>query len=150
MRADLAQGGCTEPSNQPHGMAVVYYEKANTSAVPSANSVAQVDNTPPCENDALSTTIPAHAVSAGSPSTTITMNVGVTVNSTGHLVWTINDSPFHGDYNAPVLLLADQGNVSYPDPHWNVYNVGTNATIRVVVNNHTPTSHPWHLHGHEM
>lgn len=151
MRSHLTSGGCTEPANQPDGLAVIYYEHANTTSAPSNSSVAQVDNTPPCENDDLSVTIPSHPVNAGSPSTTLNMDANVAINATGHLIWTINKSAFRVDYNNPILLLAKSGNISYPDnPERNVYNVGKNATIRVVVNNLSPTSHPWHLHGHEM
>lgn len=48
-----------------------------------------------------------------------------------------------------MLLLAKTGNDSYPyDPQWNVYNFGTNSSIRLVVTNSSPLSHPIHLHGH--
>ena len=79
------------------------------------------------------------------------MSVNVSVNTTGHLVWTINDSVFKGDYNNPLLLLAKAGNGNYTmNLQRNIYDVGSNATVRVVITNHSPTSHPWHLHGHEM
>ena len=150
MRSWITSGQCTEPAQQPLGLAAIYYEKADTTSSPGVQSVAQVDKTNPCENDVLSETEPAYAIAAGTPATTIHMGVNFTVNATGHLLWTINDSPFRVDYNSPVLLLANAGNVSYPDPEWNIYNIGSNGSVRVVINNYTPTSHPWHLHGHEM
>ena len=151
MRSMLSSGECTEPNNQPLALATIYYEKANTTAAPGKNSVAHVDTSPPCENDDLAISIPEYPIPADEPSTTIEMAVNVSINATGHLVWTINDSAYRGNYNNPILLLANSGNTSYPmDPEWNVYNVGSNATIRVVVNNISPTSHPWHFHGHEM
>lgn len=150
MRSHITSGECTEPANQPDALAVIYYEKANTTGTPS-KSAPQVDNTDPCENDDLSTTEPSYEISAGNPSVTIQMDLNVTINATGHLVWTINESAFRANYNNPILLLAHSDNTSYPmDPDWNVYNVGTNDTIRIVLNNTTPTSHPWHFHGHEM
>ena len=79
------------------------------------------------------------------------MAVNVTRNATGSVVWTIDESSFRADLNNPLLLLAKTGNVSYPySPELNVYNVGSNKTIRVVINNLSPTTHPWHLHGHEQ
>ena len=152
MRSFLSSGDCTEPNNQPLALATVYYENANATAKPGNSSVAQIDNTPPCENDDLAISIPAYHIPAVSnPETTIEMTVDVGVNATGNLIWTINNSAFRGNYNNPILLLAQSGNTSYPmDPEWNVYNTGSNKTIRVVVNNDSPTSHPWHLHGHEM
>ena len=51
----------------------------------------------------------------------------------------------------PVLLLAKLGNTSYPDdPQWNVYDFGSNSSIRIVLNNQTPITHPIHLHGHNF
>lgn len=50
-----------------------------------------------------------------------------------------------------LLALANQGNLSYPlDPEWNVFNFGNNASIRLVVYNLFPASHPMHLHGHNF
>ncbi|KAL9118846.1 MAG: hypothetical protein Q9187_004603 [Circinaria calcarea] len=51
----------------------------------------------------------------------------------------------------PLLLLANLGNVSYPeDPQWNVYNFGKNTSIRVILRNYFPAVHPMHLHGHDF
>ena len=73
------------------------------------------------------------------------------VNSTGHFLWTINSVSFRADYNAPVLLLANAGNTSYPyDPGWNVFDTGNASSMRLVVENTTPVAHPMHLHGHNM
>ena len=152
MRSEIASGDCTDPANQPNALAVIYYEHANTTAAPLQNSTSQTnDTTPPCANDPLSQTIPSYPIPANSPSTTVDMAIDVAVNATGHVVWTINNSTFRGNYNDPLFLLAKSGNTSYPlDPQWNVYNLGTNSTIRVVLTNLSPASHPWHLHGHEM
>lgn len=63
----------------------------------------------------------------------------------------MNNSSFRADYDNSVLLLANQGNISYPaDPNWNVYNFGSNSTIRLIVNNLIPAAHPMHIHGHNM
>jgi len=152
MRSTITSGDCTEPATQPFALASIYYEHANTTSSPKpGNSTTQKDNTPPCLNDDLATTVPMFPIQAGDASATVEMAVKVSVNATGHLVWTIDDSAFRGDYNNPLLLLAKSGNDSYPmHPEWNVYNLGSNETIRIVVNNLSPTSHPWHLHGHEM
>ncbi|KAI4129000.1 MAG: hypothetical protein LQ338_002467 [Usnochroma carphineum] len=151
MRSNIAQGQCTEPANQPLALASIYYEHANTTGVPSANSTAQVDTTDPCSNDDLAEQTPSMSRTPTAPAKTINMNVDFLVNATGHLVWTINNQTFRGDYNSPLLLLAKGGNTSYPThPEWNVYNVGTSSSVRVIIKNSTPTSHPWHFHGHEV
>lgn len=67
----------------------------------------------------------------------------------------MNGVSFRADYNAPVLLLSNAGNNSYPqDPQWNVYNFGSNSSVRIVINNNNPAnppiSHPMHLHGHNF
>lgn len=152
MRSMITSGACTEPANQPLALAVIYYEGANNHSAPGNDSVANVDTTPACLNSPLSDSVPMYPIAAYETNTTVTLNVAVAVNSTGHIVWTINDSAFVADWNNPILLLAKSGNTSYPaaDADWNVYNMGTNQTVRFVVNNTSPTSHPWHLHGHEM
>ncbi|KAG8528577.1 uncharacterized protein KY384_006264 [Bacidia gigantensis] len=152
MRANITSGQCTEPTDQSLALAAIYYEHADTSLTPTASdSDTQLDTTDPCTNSDLSIAVPAYRIPALEPSTTLHMEVNVTVNSTGHLIWTVNDSAFRTSYNDPLLLLANQGNTSYPyDPQWNVYDVGTNETIRAIIRNLSPTSHPWHLHGHEM
>lgn len=152
IRSHITSGACTEPANQPLALAVIYYEDADTKSAPGDSSVAQVDNTPACLNDHLSETVPMYPIAAAKTDTTVTMNVAVAVNATGHIVWTINDSAFEADWNNPVFLLAKSGNTSYPamDDDWNIYNLGSNATVRIVVNNLSPTSHPFHLHGHEL
>ena len=51
----------------------------------------------------------------------------------------------------PLLNLAQSGNTSYPDdPQWNVYDFGKNTSVRIVLHNRTPISHPMHLHGHNF
>lgn len=149
MRANLAQGQCTEPALNPLALASIYYEHANTTGVPSANSTPHVDTTDPCSNDDLAEQAPAMKLTPGDPAKIINMNVNFAINATGHLVWTINNQTFRGDYNKPSLLLAKAGNASFP-PERNVYNVGTSKSVRVIIKNSTPTSHPWHMHGHEL
>lgn len=151
MRSILSSGQCTEPSNQPNALAAIYYENADRNGKPGPYSKTQIDTTDPCANDALNAAVPSHKIAIREPATTINVEVNFKVNATGHLVWTIDGSAFRGDYNNPLLLLAKAGNTSYPyNPEWNVYNFGSNHSIRVVLNNKTPTSHPWHLHGHDM
>jgi hypothetical protein len=48
----------------------------------------------------------------------------------------MNNSSFRGNYNAPILLLSNLGNNSYPDsPEWNVYDFGSNSSVRIVIEN---------------
>ena len=149
MRSTLSSGECTEPANQPNALAVVYYEKANTTAAPGFNSRPYNDTSEPCANDALTVTKPYNKVALPKPDTTVEVEVSFAVNATGHLVWTIDNSTYRGDLGNPLLLLAKNGQRSYK-PELNVYDFGTNSSVRVVLNNKTPTSHPWHLHAHEM
>lgn len=104
------------------------------------------------KQDDLARTTPFYPITPSpTPATTIELTIGFKINETGHFLFTINDSSFRANYNSPLLLLAKAGNTSYPnDPQWNVYNTGSNETIRLVVKNPTPISHPMHLHGHNM
>ena len=137
-------------SIQPYALAIIYYPAAPTTAKPS--TTAWPDNTPQCVNDPLSSTTPVFPIiPIADPAKTINLTVGAMVNSTGHFLWTINSISFRADYNAPVLLLANVGNTSYPyDPEWNVFETGDASSVRLVVENTTPVAHPMHLHGHNM
>lgn len=70
------------------------------------------------------------------PTVTIRLSVNSSVDGTGHLLWTINDRPFRGDDSNPILLLANQRNATnIYNPDWNVYNLGLNSTVRLIVQN---------------
>lgn len=72
-------------------------------------------------------------------------------NSSGNNLFYINGESFRGNYDHPVLLLAKLGNISYPDnPEWNVYNFGSNSSVRFIIINNTTFAHPMHLHGHNF
>lgn len=74
------------------------------------------------------------------PTSTIYLGVNSTLNDTGHLLWTINDRTFRDDSN-PILLLATQKNATNVyNPDWNVYNLGSNSTIRLIVQNEQSAS----------
>lgn len=50
-------------------------------------------------------------------------------------------------------MLANAGNTSYPNPDWSTYNVGSNSSVRIILNNYSYTNrsqHPMHLHGHNF
>lgn len=129
--------------------------------------------------DPLEKTIPFFQITSPKAEFTQTVEVNEIINSTGHLVWTINNSSAHVNYNNALYLLAHEGNISYPyNPQWNVYDFFNNASVRLVINNLHDFAHvrstffvpsllivvatkiykrPWltplqpiHLHGHNM
>jgi hypothetical protein len=81
-----------------------------------------------------------------------TININYTVNGSGVVLFTFGGISFKSDYNKPVLLLESQKNCPAPsyDPDWNVYNFGKNTSIRLILTNSVPQSHPMHLHGHTV
>lgn len=97
----------------------------------------------------LETTVPLYPVASPfNPATTWDLNITLAQNETGSYLWYMNNVTFRGDYNHPILLLSNLGNNSYPNPEWNVENFRSNSSIRMVVNNANPRTHPMHLHGH--
>ena len=148
MRADLSKTCAT--ANQPSAVAAIYYNNADTTKTP--QSTAEPYDDSHCGNDPLATTTPFFPFPATSnPATTENIEISFGANATGNLVWKMNGSSFRANYNNPLLLLANLGNTSYPyDPQWNVYNFGTNNSVRVILKNTIPAAHPMHLHGHNF
>lgn len=67
----------------------------------------------------------------------------------------MNGQTHRANHNRPLLLLAHQKNTSYPfDPQWQVYNFGSNRTMRFIIRNtkgaFPDIPHPMHMHGHNM
>lgn len=82
---------------------------------------------------------------------TETIDITFGPNATGHDLFYMNGRSFRANFDHPLLILGNQGNFSYPyDPEWNVYNFGTNSSVRLIVYNEFVASHPMHLHGHNF
>ena len=140
-----------DPARNPNAVAAIYYQQADTSKLP--NSTPQKYDVDQCANDPLAKTVPAESLTPPpSPALTETIEIGLGFNKSGNQLFFMNNSSFCGDYNSPILLLANAGNnTAYPaHPEWNSYNVGTNSSVRIVLYNTTPLWHPMHLHGHNF
>ena len=148
MRADLSTN-CSLYT-QPHALAAIYYEQADTTKVPTTTATPYDDSQ--CANDDLKLTVPYYPFPATSnPAVTQEIDITFGPNATGNNLFYMNGVSFRANYDHPILILANQGNVSYPyDPEWNVYNFGNNASVRLIVKNEFPASHPMHLHGHNF
>lgn len=104
-----------------------------------------------CRNDDLALTVPFFPQAVDpNPDTVETIVIDYPANATGHHVWTMNNVTQYTDYNSPTLLQAFEGNFSFPAPDANVYDFGTNKTVRIVLNTVIQAVHPMHLHGHDF
>lgn len=141
---------CSLNKGNPHALAAIFYEKANTTLAPKSTAWPYVE--PGCGNDPLSETVPMLSwTPPATPATTQVIGINFTQNATGNCLWEMNNSSFRADYNDPILLLADERNTSYPlDPDWNVYDFGSNTSIRIIFYNYIGAAHPMHLHGHNF
>lgn len=148
MRSDIS--ATCSLANQPHALAAIYYNKADTTKTPT--SVATPYDDSKCTNDPLSKTVPFFPFPATSkPATTQEIVITLGKNDSGNTVWKMNGQSFRANYDHPILILANKGNTSYPDdPQWNVYNFGNNNSVRIVVKNEFGAAHPMHLHGHNF
>ena len=150
MRSTITSNRACGATKQPAALAAIYYNGADTTKTPTSVATPFDDST--CGNDPLSKTTPFFPFPATTnPATTVTVEVAVTRNATGNTIWTMNNQTFRGNYDHPVLLLANLGNTSYPyDPQWNVYNFGNNNSVRIIIKNLSGAAHPMHLHGHNF
>ncbi|KAG8164889.1 hypothetical protein KVR01_005164 [Diaporthe batatas] len=156
MRANLSTV-CALPL-QPYALAGIYYNEEDFDKNTTPSSAAQDFDPSPlnCGNEPLTKTTPRTVVPAVTdPDTTIEIDITYAINATGQQEWRMNDIAFRGNMNHPIMGLLAEGNDSYPhDPQWNVYNTGTNGTVRIIFNNERDASesfaHPMHLHGHDF
>lgn len=136
MRSNITSCSLT---NQPYAVAAVYYDQANTNSTPSSKSW-DVSDPGTCTNDDLSTTIPLYAIPVTTPNTTKVMDVNIYTNGSNVDLWKFDNVSNRVDYNNPVLPMANQGNFSFPEAT-NVINFAGNQSIRILVNNSSPSSY---------
>lgn len=150
MRSDLDVPCMRLTCTNPHGLAAIYYENANTTLAPTTTGVSWDSND--CASDPLYLTTPYTTIKPPDvPSITQHMEINVGVNGSGNALFTVNNSTFRANYNSPLLLLASEGTPLAPLPKdWNIYNFSTHPSIRLHVTNLWDTPHPMHLHGHDF
>lgn len=130
MRSNLTS--CS-PAHQPYAVAVVYYDKANTSTTPDSRAW-DVPDPGNCANDPLGTTEPLFPIAVLPPTMVHEMGIELFRNESDVALWRFNGVSMRTDYNSPVILLANDGVFRYPE-EWNVVNCRNHTAIRIVVNN---------------
>jgi hypothetical protein len=135
MRSNLT---VCSPARQPNAVAAVYYDKANMSMTPTS-AAWNIPDPGTCTNDDLNVTEPLYPIPLPDPTFTQTMDIELYKNASNVTLWKFNGVSMRTDYNSPVLLLANDGNFSYPT-EWNVVNYYRNSSIRIIVNNKGPVS----------
>lgn len=122
-------------AKQPYAVAALYYDKADTSKAPTSTAW-DVPDPGTCANDDLGLTVPMYRMTPPAPSYTHEFDITVGKNASGITVWSFDGVSSRVNYNAPPLLMANAGNFTFP-VEANVHNVGTNSSVRVIVNNKT-------------
>ena len=152
MRSTISDGGGCTGSANPDVMAAIFYDGADTTVAPTSEPNASYNEAwiESCYNDVLTEEFAPSAVMAvETPSVVTDIFVDLVENSTGHFVWELNNRTFHGDYNLPIANQVSKGNLSFPED-WQVFDFGTNSTIRINLYNNLNATHPWHVHGRDM
>lgn len=148
LRSDIDTDCLNLTYSNPHALAAIYYEKANTTTKPNTTATPWTSNH--CQNDPLTETVPYCPTTPPlQPATVQPLEITIMPNETGTLLIFVNNQTFRTDYNQPILSLAANGNHSFPD-HSNVYNFGSNSSVRVIWKNTFEMQHPLHLHGHNF
>ncbi|KAK0656277.1 laccase with copper binding domain [Cercophora newfieldiana] len=133
-------------SRQPIAVAALYYDGADTTKPPTS-SPWDIPDPHTCANDDLEITKPLFPMAVPEPTFTQTMDFELFTNSSNITLWKFNGVSMRANYNQPMLVQANEGNFTFPEER-NVLNFYTNSSVRIVVNNKSPGSHPMHLHGH--
>jgi FtsP/CotA-like multicopper oxidase with cupredoxin domain len=151
MRSQLAQGfRCTLTDGiSPNALAAVYYEDADTDAIPQSTSDVTQAQLQQCKNDPITLGIPLCKIPVEEPDHVERVDMVFRSNGT-NFVWYLNNSTYRGDYNDPTLLKAKLGQSDFK-PESNVYQFPGAKNVRIVlVNNAQVGGHPMHLHGHDF
>lgn len=125
-------------TNQPNAVAALYYDQADTNKQPTSKAW-NIPDPGTCANDDLAITTPMYKMKPPVPSSTNTFGVKLFQNASGNTLWSFDGISSRVDYNAPPLLMANAGNLSFP-VEANIRNVGTNSSVRIIVQNDTPAA----------
>ena len=147
MRSDVDPTCSTYNTTNQAALAPIYYPKANRTSVPQTKDSGYAIGD--CGNDALAMTVPKYPQPVLAPSTTSVLEITAGLNQTGNLVFMVNGSQFEVNYNTPILNAESQGERTFPVTR-NVFNFGSNDTVRLIVKNAFPQTHPMHMHGHNF
>ncbi|KAF1999723.1 multicopper oxidase [Amniculicola lignicola CBS 123094] len=150
MRSQLGTNRCTlNDGISPNAVAAVYYEDADTTSVPSTTSDVTASQLALCQNDPLEQQVPLCKIPLNEPTTVENIDLEFRSNGT-NFIWFVNGQTYRGNYNQPILTQVKNGDLDFED-EWNVFNFGTNKTVRIHLTNHGRAGgHPMHLHGHDF
>lgn len=138
---------CALSNGNEEVLATIYYEDADRGEWPSTSPGPNAYDGY-CGNDPLEDTVPFYPIPASEPSVTEILPVELKSNGT-HLTWYMGGRTFRADYNDPMLLDVNEGNLEF-DFMRNLHNYGNNKTLRFVIENTGPQPHPMHMHGHNI
>ncbi|KAI9044657.1 uncharacterized protein KD926_011627 [Aspergillus affinis] len=147
LRSDMDMVCLQNTASFQTARAAIYYELANPGRLPQTKGTSWESND--CRNDPLDRTVPYYPLKPPVPSTTQTVTITAGLNETGFMVMFMDGSSFMSNYNQAALLAAQEGNVSFPRQR-NIYDFGSNSSVRLVFENAFSTLHPMHLHGHDF
>ncbi|KAF2141766.1 multicopper oxidase [Aplosporella prunicola CBS 121167] len=145
----ITNGGCSgnDPKRQ-EAVAIVFYEDADTSVQPTSSPNPDAALTY-CGNDPLKDTTPLYPIRPDdNPEITAELQIQQLNNGT-HNLWYFGGQSYRANYNEALLVQTVGGNLSYTEQS-NVFNFGSNSSVRFVIYNRFPAPHPMHMHGHNM
>ena len=116
---------------------------------PTSTGTAPPPN-PSCGTDDLSLTEPLAPLAVEDPDVTLTFQIAQQPDQNGVFKWFMNGVVFVGNADQPVLLSTIQDDQTSFPAQQQVYDLGTNKTVRVIIQNPSPAPHPMHIHGHDF
>jgi hypothetical protein len=125
-------------SNNPQGLAIIFYDEADETLEPQSTA-RNATGPAACANDDLSITEPLLVMPLPEPDLTLHMNIALFRNESNNTLWSLNDVSARGNLNSPTLLMAGLGNRTFEE-EWNIVNTGNARSVRVVVNNTSPSA----------
>ncbi|KAK2055831.1 Cupredoxin [Colletotrichum caudatum] len=131
MRSNISSCSLT---NQPLGIAAVYYDQADQTLAPNTSTAWNVPDTGNYVNNDLAITKPVMKLKLAAAAVKMTMEIN----------WSLDGVVFRDNSNQPALPQANRGDLVFDDD-WNIDNFGNNGNIIVAVSHNSPAAHPLRL-----
>ncbi|OOQ83552.1 Laccase-1 [Penicillium brasilianum] len=142
----IPQTACSETDTTDKVKGIIRYDNSST-ADPTTSAYSYTDSCADEEPSNLVPYLPINASGTYAYSKEETVEVQVTDNA---LLWLMNKTSFHTEWEYPSLLQISEGNRTWLDKQRVIHLPGADEWVYMVIHSPFAQDHPIHLHGHDF